>query len=175
MLQSQGTQTTLLSSKAPSQSILYHRPINMASHIYKLAVHKLKDVETMANYFENTPKYTVWTPKMILRTAFWGFAFPYGLYKLFQPLYVRIRFWTDSLPSSLIETRNAQFFVTKVHIALTHLQTSSFSSSLELSRSSNCQDSSRLFYWCRSLHGIRYGWRQTFAQQAHLPVSIICL
>lgn len=43
----------------------------------------------MANYFENTPKYTIWTPKMVLKTTFWGFVAPYAMYKLFQPLYVR--------------------------------------------------------------------------------------
>jgi hypothetical protein len=59
----------------------------MASHIYKLAVHKSKDVETMANYFENTPKYTKWTPTMTLRAGFWGFVVPYALYQFVLPAY----------------------------------------------------------------------------------------
>lgn len=43
----------------------------------------------MANYFENTPKYTIWTPKMALKTAFWGFVIPYALYQVMRPVYVR--------------------------------------------------------------------------------------
>lgn len=61
----------------------------MASHIYKLGVHKEKEVEKMANFFENTPKYTKWTPRMKISAAFWTLAVPYALWKLMLPSYVR--------------------------------------------------------------------------------------
>lgn len=60
----------------------------MASHIYKLGVHKLKDVETWANYFENTPRYMKWTPIKTLKAVTWMFLVPYATYKVAYPFWV---------------------------------------------------------------------------------------
>jgi hypothetical protein len=72
-----------------NQSHSHRLPVKMSSHIYKLAIPKAKDVETMANYFENTPKYNIWTPKMAFKTFIWAVAVPYAMYKIAQPFYVR--------------------------------------------------------------------------------------
>lgn len=70
-------------------SILHLPSINMASHVYKMGVHKMIEVESMANWTENVPKYLVWTPKNILRASFWAGVFPYALFKFTLPFYVR--------------------------------------------------------------------------------------
>lgn len=63
----------------------------MASHIYKLAVHKNKEAETMANYFENTPKYNKWTAKSVLKVGFWAIVVPITIYRFVLPAYVRTK------------------------------------------------------------------------------------
>ena len=73
-------------------SILQASSINMASHVYKMGVHKLVEVESMANWTENVPKYLAWTPRQILKASFWSVAFPYAVFKLTYPFYVRIIF-----------------------------------------------------------------------------------
>lgn len=72
----------------------------MASHVYKLGVPKSKEVETMANFFENTPKYMKWTPKMVIKATFWTLAVPAAFYAIMRPVYVRI-FCTAKIDSSM--------------------------------------------------------------------------
>jgi hypothetical protein len=87
----------------------------MAAHNYKLAVHKAKDIETWANYMENTPKYIRWRPTLILKTIGWAFVVPYLTFKVMQPFYVRTSFCTlrnrlvHALETSLNLTTSIQF------------------------------------------------------------------
>lgn len=90
--------------------------IKMASHVYKLGVHKIAEVESMANYFENTPKYTRWTAVMKLKAAFWMVAFPAGLYAVLRPLYVRISNAPKIDPRTLTCVRNGLFLKPKMNL-----------------------------------------------------------
>lgn len=86
---------------------IFQAPIaNMASHVYKMAVHKVKEVETMANYYENTPKYAVWRPKMIRSAFIWVGLVPYATWKLLMPFYVRIISCSNLFHSNYATTRS---------------------------------------------------------------------
>lgn len=75
----------------------------------------------MANYFENTPKYTIWTPKMIMKTAFWGVVLPYAVYKFLLPVYVRIS-WSALYPSQIpLKLEKKDFMSPNFRPALTAL------------------------------------------------------
>ena len=79
----------------------------------------------MANYFENTPKYTKWNARMALKTGFYTFVVPYAIYQLVRPVYVRIYFspqmdgkiatWLKKAPSFL---PNCKFLFLLTHVTL---------------------------------------------------------